>query len=433
MVRNNIAVYWDFENVHISLCSLLNGENWYRKNMFTKQPDLIKIEKIMEFISGLGSVNINRAYANWSFFYAYSAALHNYSIDLIQLFPRGPHGKNGADIRIAVDILEDCLRHFHLNTIVLISGDSDYISIAQKVRRMGKKIIGIGVEETTNQFWIRSCNEFKFYSSIVPIEESALSPIVPSEDELDLDEAKALLKKALLELFLKTGKNHMLRPAVKQAMTRLDPSFDEAHYGFSSFTEFLTQCNDIIELRKGPKDLIIALKEPGSEEPATSIPIDDREEGPISDLHPYDRILRKQQIRLVNPEILAHSFPAIVELFKEETTFSSYSDFISRLREKLAGSDIQISHPEGLRIKNLLYKAYCFRINPNQISLSETIKTETDLRSRIYRMIIKRILDNVGLDQEVDVLYFSRILFGNEEHQQEVHELIRSYRAKRVT
>ena len=136
----NVAVYWDFENIHISLCSLVKGEYWYRNNMFTKQPGLIDINRIMDYISGLGQVNINKAYANWCFFHSYSFNLQSYSIDLIQMFPRGKHGKNGADIRIAIDILEDCIQQPHIDCIVLISGDSDYISIAQKIRQKGKRI-----------------------------------------------------------------------------------------------------------------------------------------------------------------------------------------------------------------------------------------------------------------------------------------------------
>ena len=124
-------------------------------------------DSIMEFIAALGLVNINKAYADWSSFYKYSPSLQEFSIDLVQLFPRGRHGKNGSDIRMSIDVIEDLSLHQHLDTIVVIGGDSDYIAIAQKVRQRGKTIIGIGVKETTNQYWIKSCNEFKFYSGIL--------------------------------------------------------------------------------------------------------------------------------------------------------------------------------------------------------------------------------------------------------------------------
>jgi len=163
----NVAVYWDFENIHASLCARLNGPSWYKDNVFTKQPHLVDINSIMQYVAELGNVNINRAYANWSFLHTYSFDLQNYSVDLIQLFPRGRHGKNGADIRLSIEILEDLAINSHIDIVVFIGGDSDYIAVAQKVRQKGKIIIGIGVQESTNQYWVKSCNELKYYSSSI--------------------------------------------------------------------------------------------------------------------------------------------------------------------------------------------------------------------------------------------------------------------------
>ena len=205
----NVAVYWDFENIHISLCSLVMGEHWYRNNIFTKQSALISIDHIMDYMSGIGEININKAYANWSFFHSYSNLLQNFSIDLIQIFPRGRYGKNGADIRIAIDILDDCINKPHIDCVILISGDSDYISIAQKVRQMGKKIIGIGVQETTNQFWIKACNEFKFYSSITNRQDYAKCEMEDDANEdFDIEEAKKLLTKSLKMIFAESGNDY---------------------------------------------------------------------------------------------------------------------------------------------------------------------------------------------------------------------------------
>ena len=124
--------------------------------------EVITINSIMEYVAGLGDVNINKAYANWTYLYPYSFDLQNHAIDLIQLFPRGRNGKNGADIRMAIEIIEDMTLNTHIDTIVAVGGDSDYISIAQKVRQKGRHIIGIGAKETTNQYWIKSCNEFSY-------------------------------------------------------------------------------------------------------------------------------------------------------------------------------------------------------------------------------------------------------------------------------
>ena len=150
--ETHLAVYWDFENIHgIPYAILSSGIIGTIKNRTSEQPQVIAIDSIMEFIAALGLVNINKAYADWSSFYKYSPSLQEFSIDLVQLFPRGRHGKNGSDIRMSIDVIEDLSLHQHLDTIVVIGGDSDYIAIAQKVRQRGKTIIGIGVKETTNQ------------------------------------------------------------------------------------------------------------------------------------------------------------------------------------------------------------------------------------------------------------------------------------------
>jgi len=122
---DNVAVYWDFENIHASLCNVRFGENWYRDNRFHKQPPIVDIDSVMEFVATLGNININKAYGNWGFLYSYHFHLQSHSIDLLQLFPRGAHGKNGADIRMAVDIIEDLAQNDHI-TVIVVVGRSRY-------------------------------------------------------------------------------------------------------------------------------------------------------------------------------------------------------------------------------------------------------------------------------------------------------------------
>jgi uncharacterized LabA/DUF88 family protein len=414
--RNNVAVYWDFENIHISLCSLAMGEYWYKNNMFTKQPALINVKDIMDYVSGIGEVNINKAYANWSFFHAYSYDLQNYSIDLIQMYPRGKHGKNGSDIRIAIDILDDCTQQPHLDCIVLVSGDSDYISIAQKVRQKGKRIIGIGVQETTNQYWIKACNEFKFYSSLSKMED-----IVENDfnEDFDIDDAKKLLVKSLKMVFSESGNDYALRVSIKPIMLRLDPSFDESNYNCSNFTDFLNRCSDIIQVKESDKDILVMLREnlPGAEDPG------------IKSTHRYERTLKKQQIRLVKPKILRQGIKETFYLFQQEPPVQSYNDYRDRLLARLKRTIPDIQDSDTAKIKALIYKAFCFNIDfeNKRVLLSGDIQNSADLEERIHRMIIKRILDNVDNDESVDAEYISRILFGDTRHTTEIYELIAEY------
>ena len=153
-----VAVYWDFENLHASLLNASSGTNVYKHSGSQNQERLLNITALMEYIFSLGDVVINRAYNNWQSFAAYRDDLLIYAIDLIQLYPKGSHAKNGADIRLALDALEDATYHTHITHVVIVGGDSDYIAVAQKLKKLGKFVIGVGVKASTNPYWIRSCN-----------------------------------------------------------------------------------------------------------------------------------------------------------------------------------------------------------------------------------------------------------------------------------
>lgn len=171
MTEPSVAVYWDFENVHNSAMTMVYGPDWFKrikeKKLKSEDTKVLDIAAIMNYANTLGEVVINRAYANWTFFYPYADLLNTYSMDMVQLFPIGMNAKNGADIRLSLDIAEDLVLHPHLDIVLLISGDSDFISIAQRVRRRHKRIIGLGVKETSNRYWQMACNEFKLYRTIV--------------------------------------------------------------------------------------------------------------------------------------------------------------------------------------------------------------------------------------------------------------------------
>ena len=167
----SVAIYWDFENIHASVMTVAKGANWFADlksgRLETRDTAVVDVAAVMQYASTLGEVVINRAYANWSFLWAYTPQLNTYSMDLVQLFPIGKNAKNGADIRLSLDIAEDLVTHPHIDYVLLVSGDSDFIAIAQRVRRRHKRIIGLGVERSTNRYWQMACNEFKLYHTIV--------------------------------------------------------------------------------------------------------------------------------------------------------------------------------------------------------------------------------------------------------------------------
>lgn len=258
-----VAMYWDFENIHASLYELEVGP-YKEAARFKPQPELLDVAAIMDFARSVGNVCINRAYCNWSFFFRYSDALSGVGMELVQLFPRGAHGKNGADIQMCVDMVEDLLR-LEVDVCIIVSGDSDFIGVAQKARQYGKRVIGIGVRDFSNRFFQRVCDEFKFYDMLVQ-EEVATPVTVDDSGKMSLESAKALLVNAVSRLATQFGDPSVLKARVKPMMLRLEPAFDERGViagedgtGFANFSTFLAACTDVIEELPGEGDHIIRL------------------------------------------------------------------------------------------------------------------------------------------------------------------------------
>lgn len=257
-----VAIYWDFENLHAVLANAAHGDSAYRDNRLKLQPVFVDLKPILEYAASLGDIIINRAYGNWQFFANYRHALNEAGVDLIQMFPRGSNMKNSADIRMALDALSDVHNHPHLTHVVVISSDSDFISLAQKVKQAGRFIAGVGVAGYSNRFWTASCNEFKFYQNLLaassPVADEAGQALVPAVYELEavetveavgspsLDEAKQALLRALKQLVDRNGENYVSRSALKVFIKRLLPSFDELALGCGNFSEFLHKFPELV-------------------------------------------------------------------------------------------------------------------------------------------------------------------------------------------
>ena len=136
--QSSVAIYWDFENLHAGLIEDRFGEGTYGKpdNRFKVQEPLVDIQAIVELAASFGPVAINRAYCNWQYFGRYRDALLQCAVELIQLFPPGASAKNGADIKLCLDAVEDVARYPHIETVIIVGGDSDFITLVEKLKRM---------------------------------------------------------------------------------------------------------------------------------------------------------------------------------------------------------------------------------------------------------------------------------------------------------
>lgn len=257
MDEASVAIYWDFENIHASLYNGIYGQNSYgrKENRFTVQEPLVEIQGIYDHAASFGNIVINKAYCNWQWFSRYRDSLLTNSVELIQMFPPGMSAKNGADIKMSLDAIEDVLRFPHIQYLVIVGGDSDFIPLAQKAKAAGRIVIGIGCKGTTNKYWANTCNEFKYYESL--IDETGNGQLDTMTDE---PSAEAVIRQAISQLTKKSGSPWVLKAAIRPLVKRLDPTFDEKTYGATSFSELLERYGATFETRQGEYDHEVSIR-----------------------------------------------------------------------------------------------------------------------------------------------------------------------------
>ncbi|OBG45179.1 hypothetical protein A5672_09435, partial [Mycobacterium alsense] len=187
-----VAVYLDFDNIVISRYDQVNGRNSFQRdkaNGLEKHSErlaraTVDVGAIIDFASSFGTLVLTRAYADWSADVnaGYRGQLVARAVDLVQLFPAAAYGKNGADIRLAVDAVEDMFRLPDLTHVVIVAGDSDYIALAQRCKRLGRYVVGIGVAGASSRSLAAACDEFVIYDALpgVPVFEPE-----PASDDTD--------------------------------------------------------------------------------------------------------------------------------------------------------------------------------------------------------------------------------------------------------
>lgn len=176
--RRSVALYWDFENLHASLAEQREPGVYGAANRFKLQEPLVDVGAVAAFAASLGPVAISRAFCNWQFFGRYRDALMHNAIELVQLFPPGGAAKNGADIRLCLDAMEDLGRFPHIGTVVIVSGDSDFMPVSHKIKATGRRLVGVGTRAATNKYWAASCDAFQYYDALVGQDAVGPAPAV---------------------------------------------------------------------------------------------------------------------------------------------------------------------------------------------------------------------------------------------------------------
>jgi uncharacterized protein (TIGR00288 family) len=259
----NMAVFCDFENVALGVRDAKYAE--------------FDIGKVLQRLLLRGSIVVKKAYCDWDRYRDFKKDMHEAAFELIEIPHLRVSGKNSADIRMVVDALDLCYTKSHVDTFVIVSGDSDFSPLVSKLRENNKIVIGVGVKQSTSDLLMANCDEFILYDDLVrekakkqsrrkktPATEAAgnVSKAAPAEADRKQD-ALDLVMETIEALFSeRTSEEKIWGSMVKQALKRRQPGFNESYFGFRSFGKLLddAQARGLLTLEPDEKSGGVIIK-----------------------------------------------------------------------------------------------------------------------------------------------------------------------------
>ena len=268
----NMALFCDFENVALGVRDAKYAQ--------------FDIRKVLERLLLKGSIVVKKAYCDWDRYKEFKATMHEAAFELIEIPHVRQSGKNSADIRMVVDALDLCYTKSHVDTFVIISGDSDFSPLVSKLRENNKHVIGVGVKDSTSDLLSANCDEFIYYDDLVreqeakkkravrraPAKESgggAEKSIAAKTDDDKRQEALDFVVETVEALIAERGEGEKIWGSmVKQTMKRRRPGFNESYYGYRSFGELLEdgQKVKLLTLERDEKSGQHIIRLPGNDE-----------------------------------------------------------------------------------------------------------------------------------------------------------------------
>jgi uncharacterized protein (TIGR00288 family) len=247
----NLALFCDFENIALGVRDARYAQ--------------FDITRVLERLLLKGSIVVKKAYCDWERYKEFKAGMHHAGFELIEIPHVKQSGKNSADIRMVVDALDLCYTKPHVDTFVVISGDSDFSPLVSKLRENNKGVIGVGVKNSTSDLLIANCDEFIYYDDLVreqaksrrtprkraaaqtstaahPAHAASDAKETEAKDEDKKQEAFDLVLATIEALFAERGaEDKIWGSMVKQTLKRRSPGFNESYYGFRSFNVLLEE------------------------------------------------------------------------------------------------------------------------------------------------------------------------------------------------
>jgi len=251
----NLAVFCDFENIALGVREM--------------KYSAFDIRKVLERLLLKGNIVVKKAYCDWERYKEFKAPMHEASFELIEIPHVRMSGKNSADIRLVVDALDLCYTKSHVDTFVIVSGDSDFSPLVSKLRENNKLVIGVGVKSSTSDLLMSNCDEFIYYDDLVRDAAAKAPAKVTTKTHTAAPNAKSAEGKAsgptvdaALKLLAETleamraerdDEEGIWASQVKLAMKRRNPGFNERAHGFRSFSDLLLEAQKRDLLKLEPK------------------------------------------------------------------------------------------------------------------------------------------------------------------------------------
>jgi uncharacterized protein (TIGR00288 family) len=232
----SLAVFCDFENIALGV----------REAKYAQ----FDMEKVLERLLAKGSIVVKKAYCDWERYKEFKADMHSASFELIEIPHLRQSGKNSADIRMVVDALDLCYTKAHVDTFVIVSGDSDFSPLVSKLRENAKTVIGVGVKNSSSDLLINNCDEFIYYDDLVRQDEQKRRAAKKRKESAPAgqdkkQEAFDLMLSTLEALVAERGADEKIWGSmVKQALKRRHPGFNETYYGFRAFSDLLEEAGE---------------------------------------------------------------------------------------------------------------------------------------------------------------------------------------------
>lgn len=403
--EDQIAVFIDYENVALSFRGQYNDDiDWPR---------------VMEPAIDLGRIAIRRSYADWGAFRNGQREMLGLGIDLIHVPSK--RGKNAADIRIVIDVMEMLATSNSISHVLLVSGDGDFTELVHRLRANGKIVVGMGVSGASAEYLINACDQFIFYDKLVSAEKEKETD---DEDEttavgFDITEARQLLRRALQRHegdWVSAGK-------IKSVMRGMNPAFSERNYDYSNFKAFLLAQNDIAQTKTadgGHFEVQMVSNTNGSSSSSKS----NKKLSPEALLDRYLQILGKQKIRMTPTE----SRPQIILRFfnlAQSTPGKTLNEYKEDLHSYFEETAPHVKYQNVHEAVHQLFHTYCLEFDMNdedypddvrlwdrKVSLAEGIKRPPDLLDACDRGLLQRINKRLG-SKKIEREVAARLLYGS--------------------